>query len=445
MSRQLNRVKTGMLVGDVMEKSDIESYTESSKKYYFFGAGNNCLGAIDFFGADNVIAVVDNSTAKIGTYIKEILIISFEDFKHRWNGEKIIITANVRTEEIKKQLEKEGISDYFVCPYMQSGFYNCDELIDRLELLDWDHISIYGDNPIGRRLGNSILSRKKCNIKYVSADKIDSSESIKSKVLVIAEFGADVNRSLMECHYAKILNLFEEIEKLQSKDFGYLEKYKNIHSSGRCFLIGNGPSLTEKDLDKIYENKVISIGCNKINMIFTKTRWRPEYYVVGDSLVWDEEKDNIKNDIKYFVRKITSDVKPDYCGNVQLYYAKFENYYPGYPTFSDDMTKGVYGGRTVMYDMLQIAVYMGFKEIYLLGVDFSWGEDGRDTHFCKDYMNDDLVRDGMKYKEEERHAYISAKNYADAHGIKIYNATRGGHLDVFEKVNFDDLFEEEMK
>ena len=428
-----------------MKKSDIKSYKERSKKYYFFGAGNNCLGAIDFFGADSVIAVVDNSTAKTGTYIKEIPIISFEDFKHRWNGEKIIITANVHTEEIKQQLEKEGISDYFVCPYMQSGFYNCDELIDRLELLDWDYISICGDNPIGRRLGDRILSRKSCNIKYISAEEIDSLESITSKVLVIVELVADVKRSLIECCYAKILDLFEEITRLQSEDFSYLEKYKSIHNGSRCFLIGNGPSLIEKDLDKIYENKAISIGCNKINMVFEKTKWRPKYYVIGDSLVWDEEKDNIKNGIKYFARKIMGDAKPAYGDNVQLYYSKFENYYPDYPTFSDDMTKGIYGGRTVMYDMLQIAVYMGFKEIYLLGVDFSWGEDGRGTHFCKDYMNDNLVKDAMKYKEEQRHAYISAKIYADSHGIKIYNATRGGHLDVFERVNFDELFKEGIK
>ncbi len=36
--------------------------------------------------------------------------------------------------------------------------------------------------------------------------------------------------------------------------------------------------------------------------------------------------------------------------------------------------------------------------------------------------------------------YKSAGNYADIHGIKIYNATRGGKLEVFERVNFDSLF-----
>ncbi len=34
---------------------------------------------------------------------------------------------------------------------------------------------------------------------------------------------------------------------------------------------------------------------------------------------------------------------------------------------------------------------------------------------------------------------MAAKNYADSHGIKILNATRGGKLEVFERVNFDEI------
>lgn len=36
--------------------------------------------------------------------------------------------------------------------------------------------------------------------------------------------------------------------------------------------------------------------------------------------------------------------------------------------------------------------------------------------------------------------FEKAREYADGHGIKIYNATRGGKLEVFERVNFDKLF-----
>ena len=32
-------------------------------------------------------------------------------------------------------------------------------------------------------------------------------------------------------------------------------------------------------------------------------------------------------------------------------------------------------------------------------------------------------------------SYAAARKYADHSGIKIYNATRGGHLEVFERIN----------
>ena len=37
-------------------------------------------------------------------------------------------------------------------------------------------------------------------------------------------------------------------------------------------------------------------------------------------------------------------------------------------------------------------------------------------------------------------SYIAARRFAEKHGVKIYNATRGGKLEVFERVNFDKLF-----
>ena len=37
-------------------------------------------------------------------------------------------------------------------------------------------------------------------------------------------------------------------------------------------------------------------------------------------------------------------------------------------------------------------------------------------------------------------AFVNARAYSDQNNIKILNATRGGHLEVFERVDFDQLF-----
>lgn len=407
-------------------------------KYYFFGAGINCLKAIEFWGTDSIIALVDNNSVKIGTTIMGLLVISFDEFREKWNGETVVITASVSADQIAQQLQNSGINNYYICPYMQSGFYSCDEIIKRMYLTQYDKLAVCDNNPLSQKLMFELMKVKRCEIRYI-INEITENDIKDGEILFITKqnFNSIFFNQKKSIH---IINFFEEIQRMQLEDFGYLKKYEGMHTGESCFLIGNGPSLKEKDLDVIHKSGIKSIGCNGIYKIYGKTEWRPFYYVIGDNKIWDEERDNLPNESKYFIRKTYNNQLSGLNLDAQFFYAQFENYYPQYPTFSDDITKGVYGGRTVMFDMLQIAVYMGFKKIYLLGVDFSWGEDGRDTHFCKGYMNDELVRYTMRYKEEQRHAYISAKNYADIHGIKIYNATRGGHLEVFDRVDFDSLF-----
>ena len=128
--------------------------------------------------------------------------------------------------------------------------------------------------------------------------------------------------------------------------------------------------------------------------------------------------------------------------------------------FSDDISRCVYDGGTVTYFSIQCAAYMGFRQIILLGVDHSFAKeqtkDGKITvndsvknHF-QNYQTDDFWGSGQKDEEAvvfpvdfATEAFITAKNYADEHGIEILNATRGGKLEVFRRVEFDMLFEAE--
>ena len=59
-----------------------------------------------------------------------------------------------------------------------------------------------------------------------------------------------------------------------------LKSYKDKHKGERCFLVGNGPSLTSSDLDLIKDEK--TIGCNMVYKIFDQTKWRPTYHCLID-------------------------------------------------------------------------------------------------------------------------------------------------------------------
>ena len=67
-------------------------------------------------------------------------------------------------------------------------------------------------------------------------------------------------------------------------------KYKE---KKRCFIIGNGPSLTPEDLDVLAEQNEFCIGSNMIHKIYGKTKWRPDYICICDKLIVSQVLDHI--------------------------------------------------------------------------------------------------------------------------------------------------------
>ncbi len=225
----------------------------------------------------------------------------------------------------------------------------------------------------------------------------------------------------------------------------YIESLRGIHTGKRCFIIGNGPSLNAADLDKIKGE--ISFGANRIYNIFSDTNWRPTYYFVQDPHILRSDRELINDRIKCdkFVGLMDYQPTPPIDG---AYYLKvMQEFYTDEVEFSDDLTKEICDGTTITYSAIQMAVYMGFSEIFLLGVDHSYtverdkngkivrNQDVKADHFS---ASDKVGSVPWVYRMEQ--SYETARNYADAHGIKIYNATRGGKLEIFERADFDTLF-----
>jgi len=233
-------------------------------------------------------------------------------------------------------------------------------------------------------------------------------------------------------------------------------KFKNYHAGKRCFLIGNGPSLCPNDLNILAKNNEISFGCNKIYKVFDTTIWRPNYFVAADSaLIFLHYQDfaSLDVDVKFIQNpeQIFFDgnhnIKESFqrCNGSTYFYNKIvassqDNIVP----FSSNPSKALYITGTVMYPMLQIAAYMGFSEIYLLGVDGTI--DTKNNHFYNDDIEDEKYRklrakvDPSDHEAVVTASYESARIYGENNNIKIFNATRGGNLKVFERIDFDTLF-----
>jgi hypothetical protein len=227
-----------------------------------------------------------------------------------------------------------------------------------------------------------------------------------------------------------------------------LKGLKDIHKSRRCFIIGNGPSLTANDLDKLKNE--ISFAFNRIYYVFDQTDWRPTYYCSEDDKTIFKSKEEINHlDIgnKFFPVNFPWDYKIHF-ENAKYYLFKFGDR-NSEPKFSEDIVKGIYWGNTVAYTAIQMAVYMGIKEIYLLGVDHNFSKMINDKgeividETAKDYFSEKYNTDKedlyIPNIEVSTRAFTAAKKYADQHNIKIYNSTRGGKLEVFERVDFDKI------
>ena len=233
-----------------------------------------------------------------------------------------------------------------------------------------------------------------------------------------------------------------------------LEQYRNKYKGKRCFIIGTGPSLTIEDLNRLKGE--YTFASNSIFRYLDKTDWRPGFYTVTDH-TWYDINRNDSDAIPVTILKmfpldfgLKYGFNDNYC-----YYPRFLPIFSKCLRFMTNSPLGVQEGNTVTYFLMQLAAFMGFSEIYLLGIDFSYafsldkhGNVVRNKDVKQSYsFNDSNIN---KYPVADLNSqlisYKTARKYADSHSdFKIYNATRGGKLEVFQRVNIDEVLSERKK
>ena len=251
--------------------------------------------------------------------------------------------------------------------------------------------------------------------------------------------------------------LWEEPFLFTRPDTSKLKRLHNKFKGKRCFVLGNGPSLNECNLSLL--NNEYSFG---VNSIFLKTKengYRPTFYVVEDSHVI---KDNIKeiNDYRIPYKFFPINYKSVITNRENVYFFRMnEGFYvehsPNFcvPRFSADISKRLYCGQSVTMLNLQIAYYLGFKEIYLIGMDFSYkipesaSINGNDivsneddiNHFHPDYFGKGKTWHDP-HLDRVLNSYKMMKVIFEADGRKIINASVEGNLEVFNRIEYESLF-----
>ncbi|MFA5316104.1 MAG: hypothetical protein WC369_01615 [Dehalococcoidales bacterium] len=272
-----------------------------------------------------------------------------------------------------------------------------------------------------------------------------------------------------------IYDSYRYIQEYFNKRFFYasyghrLKKFKDSHKGQRCFIIGNGPSIKHQDLTRLKDE--ISFVVNWFALHEQYQDINPTYYCIstreffrdGDAQLnalnsklyrlLDDKTGSAVKFLNYHAKPYVEEngLLPGH----QIYYLNHAHYtLVSRQGISPDVTRAVHHGNTVIIDFcLHLALYMGFSKVYLLGCDcdisFQNSGDGS-SHFHPDNPEWGTYKKLPPGGDPQKHSdswyntitrdYAIVKETFEHYGRKVYNAGSGGRLEVFPRVNYDELF-----
>ena len=239
----------------------------------------------------------------------------------------------------------------------------------------------------------------------------------------------------------------------RQKSIQNLNGFRDAHLGERCFIIGNGPSLRQTDLTCLQDE--FTFGMNRIYLLFPELGFTTSYYISVNNLVIEQCAQDILSlpvprflswRSREFIKGALSKGN-DLPNDPPLSF--LHTTYTG-PKFAHDATHRLWEGATVTYVAMQLAFHMGFKQVILIGVDHSFSTKGKPNTTVvsqgddPDHFDGNYFGKGFRWQlpdlDTSELAYMRARENYLAANREILDATVGGKLTVFPKVEYSSLF-----
>ena len=257
----------------------------------------------------------------------------------------------------------------------------------------------------------------------------------------------------MVTNYGRLL--LKEEGPIHPPSVRLLDELRDKHRGEAVVIVGNGPSLNDTPLEQLGGVPTIAV-----NGIFYAAERFPDpitYYVVEDTSVFRENTQEIKDfatQYKLFPTSYLDAFSPQELDESIGFFRMNAGFYGRdtgtlcHPRFSVDPRQRLYCGQSVTIINLQLAYWMGFSRVVLIGMDFSYTiPDDVDregdlitsnsddvNHFHPDYFGK-----GKSWKDPKLDRvlvnYRLAKEMFEADGREIVNATVGGRLEIFRRMD----------
>lgn len=216
---------------------------------------------------------------------------------------------------------------------------------------------------------------------------------------------------------------------------------KNMYNGERCFIVGTAPSINNMDLTLLKDEYTFIV--NRGFLLEEQGLLDPTFYGIADKYAYQNYGDNIDS-TRYRHCFVVGDVPWKHnCSNVSFLnmYTRntlFKKMQKGF--FQKEISNPLSYSSTVVLHMLQVAVWLGFKEVHFIGVDNNFSQ--ANMHFYKDTQGE---KDNMKSFKDPTYAnsiaFEKAYKLLKKDGIHIYNSGVGGSLDSIPRKDYYSLFE----
>lgn len=263
---------------------------------------------------------------------------------------------------------------------------------------------------------------------------------------------------------------------------------KDSHLGKRCFILGSGPSIKDIDLNTLKNEYVFAV--NEFDRHAQYKNLQHVYHVLADACYFIDNKNT------YFWERLkhksdTADPAVTYFFHIKgkelvkreglfsknkIYYLSSQGIISDHFDFNIDLDKTMPWPKNSILSCLMVAVYLGFREIYLLGCEHNFLtlnvgiEQGRKKTLDHFFVNEELENMTNISEEEARKKIITRfghwegredytyeskmaqilqlfKNYRLFYQkvkrkyseIKIFNATPNSYLDVFPATDFSEI------
>lgn len=218
---------------------------------------------------------------------------------------------------------------------------------------------------------------------------------------------------------------------MESATAQQMAAYKDRMKGQRCFILGKYSAKLDELNGLMNEH---AFACNDFCDFFTRTPQRPEYFLLTENSAYlgngkyiEGMECFVEGKIKVFEDKFKK--KPSYFNGQG---AGLINGLPGFQSVESEYATAV---MFPMYAMIQLALYMGFSEIYLYGWDglFPLNIDENGAARKPDEGEVADFPAGAKQLMEQ------VKRYAEGNGSKIISMCETKGLSMLEKIPFEQV------